>query len=263
MPFATQVFGSRLFARRRPATRRSRSSRVFASVSTSLRHRRAASLSYAWEFAYCWVRTLVLVIRAATREGFDVIQACNPPDTFWALAAPFKPFGKRFVFDQHDLCPEVYVSRFPHGSRVAHRALMLLERATYALADHVVATNESYRETAIRRGHVPARRVTVVRTGPNPDRLRKGTPVASWRHGKRYLCAYLGVMGPQDGVELALRAAAAIVRWGRDDVHFVFMGSGDSYDELVVARRPAGDRRPRDVYREDPGRDGLRDPVDG
>ena len=77
------------------------------------------------------------------------------------------------------------------------------------------------------------RRVTVVRTGPNPDRLRKGAPVASWRNGKRYLCAYLGVMGPQDGVDLALRAAAAIVRSGRDDVHFVLIGSGDSYDELV------------------------------
>jgi glycosyltransferase involved in cell wall biosynthesis len=193
----------------------------------------SGALSYAWEFAYCWTRTLFLVMRAAAQEGFDVIQACNPPDTYWALAAPFKPFGKRFVFDQHDLCPEVYVSRFPDGSRAVRRALTLLERATYALADHVVATNESYRETAIRRGNVPARRVTVVRTGPNPDRLRKGTPVDSWRNGRRFLCAYLGVMGPQDGVDLALQAAAVIVRSGRDDVHFVFVGAGDSYDELV------------------------------
>jgi glycosyltransferase involved in cell wall biosynthesis len=191
-------------------------------------------LSYAWEFAYCWARTLVLVVRAAAREGFDVIQACNPPDTYWALAAPFKPFGKRFVFDQHDLCPEVYLSRFLNGSRVVRRALIALERMTYAVADHVVATNDSYRETAMGRGHVPAHRVTVVRTGPDPERLRKGTPAASWRHGRRYLCTYLGVMGPQDGVDLALRAAAAIVEWGRDDVHFVFMGSGDSYDELVL-----------------------------
>jgi glycosyltransferase involved in cell wall biosynthesis len=200
----------------------------------------SGALSYAWEFAYCWSRTLFLVLRAAAQEGFDVIQACNPPDTYWALAAPFKPFGKRFVFDQHDLCPEVYVSRFPDGSRAVRRALTLLERATYALADHVVATNESYRETAMRRGNVPASRVTVVRTGPNPDRLRKGPPVDSWRHGKRYLCAYLGVMGPQDGVDLALRAAAAIVRSGRDDVQFVFVGSGDSYDELVSLAHELG-----------------------
>ena len=193
----------------------------------------SGTLSYVWEFAYCWVRTFALVLRAAAREGFDVIQACNPPDTYWALAAPFKPFGKRFVFDQHDLCPEVYVSRFPNGSRLVTRALTLLERATYALADHVVATNDSYRDTALRRGKVRADRVTVVRTGPDPERLTKGTPVPRWRSGRRYLCAYLGVMAPQDGVDLALRAAAAIVRSGRDDVHFLFMGSGDSYDELV------------------------------
>lgn len=192
------------------------------------------ALSYVWEFAYCWARTLALVVDAAAREGFDVIQACNPPDTYWALAAPFKAFGKRFVFDQHDLCPEVYVSRFPQGSRAVVRALEWLERATYALADHVVATNDSYRETAMRRGNVAARRVTVVRTGPNPERLRRGAPVASWRNGKRYLCAYLGVMGPQDGVDLAVRAAAALIQSGREDVQFVFMGAGDSYDELIA-----------------------------
>ena len=193
----------------------------------------SGAFSYVWEFAYCWARTLALVLEAAAQEGFDVIQACNPPDTYWALAAPFKAFGKRFVFDQHDLCPEVYISRFPQGSRAVVRALEWLERATYAIADHVVATNDSYRETAMRRGNVSAGRVTVVRTGPNPERLRRGTPVASWRSGRRYLCAYLGVMGPQDGVDLAVRSVAALVKSGRDDVQFVFMGGGDSYEELL------------------------------
>jgi glycosyltransferase involved in cell wall biosynthesis len=200
------------------------------------------ALSYAWEFAYCWVRTFGLVLRAAAREGFDAIQACNPPDTYWALAAPFKLFGKRFVFDQHDLCPEVYVSRFPDGSTLARRGLRLLERATYALADHVIATNDSYRDTAMARGRVPRDRVTVVRTGPDPERLTRGEPVPDWRAGKRHLVAYLGVMGPQDGVDLALRAAAAVVRSGRDDVQFVFIGSGDCYDELVALADELGIR---------------------
>jgi glycosyltransferase involved in cell wall biosynthesis len=191
-------------------------------------------LMYSWEFIYCWVRTLWLVLRAAAREGFDVIQGCNPPDTVWALAAPFKLFGKPFVFDQHDLCPEVYSSRFDEPSAFLTKLLLLLERATYAVADHVIATNESYRETAIGRGGVPPERVTIVRNGPDPDVQRKGSPVPDWRHGKRHLCAYLGVMGPQDGVDLALRAVAAIRRTGRDDVHFVFVGGGDSLDELVA-----------------------------
>jgi glycosyltransferase involved in cell wall biosynthesis len=189
--------------------------------------------TYVYEFAYCWLRTARLVLRAHRAEGFDVIQACNPPDTFWALALPFKLSGRKFVFDQHDLCPEVYESRFPDGSRTLLRGLRLLERATYAVADHVISTNDSYRATAMERGAVPGADITVVRTGPDPDFLRRGKQNADWRHGRRYLCAYLGVMGPQDGVDLALRAAADLARAGRDDVHFVFMGKGDSTDELV------------------------------
>jgi glycosyltransferase involved in cell wall biosynthesis len=198
------------------------------------------AMSYAWEFAYCWLRTLVLVLRSAAREGFDVIQACNPPDTYWALAGPFKLFDKRFVFDQHDLSPEVYTSRFAKPSALLLRMLFLLERATYAVADHVVATNESYREAAIERGKLPPERVTVVRSGPDPDRQRRGLAVPEWRRGRRHLCVYLGVMGPQDGVDLALRAAEAIVRSGRDDVHFVFVGGGDSFDDLVALSRELG-----------------------
>jgi glycosyltransferase involved in cell wall biosynthesis len=194
----------------------------------------ASQLSFAWEFVYCWARTLVLVLRSATREGFDVIQACNPPDTYWAMAAPFKLFGKRFVFDQHDLCPEVYASRFDSPSPILRRMLLLLERATYAAADHVIATNESYRETAIARGGVSPDRVTVVRNGPAADRFRRGSPVPDWRRGRRYLCAYLGMMGPQDGVDFAVRAAAAVKRGGRNDVQFVFMGGGESFEGLVA-----------------------------
>jgi glycosyltransferase involved in cell wall biosynthesis len=189
--------------------------------------------TYVYEFAYCWLRTARLALRAHRAEGFDVIQACNPPDTFWALALPFKLAGRKFVFDQHDLCPEVYESRFPNGSRALLRGLRLLERATYAVADHVISTNDSYRATAMRRGNVPSEDITVVRTGPDPEFLRRGTANPDWRGDRRYLCAYLGVMGPQDGVDLALGAAAELVRAGRDDIQFVFMGKGDSTDELI------------------------------
>ncbi len=197
-------------------------------------------VSYAYEFAYCWLRTAALVVRAARAEGFDAIQACNPPDTYWLLALLFRVRGVKFVFDQHDLCPEVYESRFPGGSRLVGRALRLLERATYAAADHVIATNDSYRRTAMERGRVRPENVTVVRTGPDPVRLRRGEPNADWRNGRRYLCAYLGVMGPQDGVDLALRAAAELARWGRDDVQFVLMGKGDSTAELVEMAKRLG-----------------------
>jgi glycosyltransferase involved in cell wall biosynthesis len=196
--------------------------------------------TYLYEFVYCWLRTAALVLRARRAEGFDVIQACNPPDTFWALALPFKARGTRFVFDQHDLCPEVYESRFPNGSGALLRGLRVLERATYAVADHVISTNDSYRATAIERGKVDGANVTVVRTGPDPDFLVRVAPNPEWRRGRRHLCAYLGVMAPQDGVDLAVRAAAEFARAGRDDTQFVFMGKGDSTDELVALAEQLG-----------------------
>src|SRR5207253_2811552 len=147
----------------------------------------------------------------------------------------------RFVFDQHDLCPELYESRFPDGPRFFHRALLLMERCTYQVADHVIATNDSYREVAIRRGRRRPDQVTVVRSGPDPERLRRGTPDPALRRGRRFLVCYVGVMGPQDGVDIALRAAHHIVHeMGRRDVTFTLMGTGDCFDELVALRDALG-----------------------
>jgi glycosyltransferase involved in cell wall biosynthesis len=185
------------------------------------------------EFAYSFVATLVLSLRVFRRHGFDVIQACNPPDIFWLVALLYRPFGVRFVYDQHDLCPELYRSRFTRGSRLVHRLLLSLERATYWTADHVIVTNGSYRSTALSRGRVPEPRLTVVRTGPDPDALKRGPAHPEHRRGHAHLVAYLGVMGPQDGVDVVVRAAAHLEHvMHRGDIAFTLIGSGDCYDEL-------------------------------
>jgi glycosyltransferase involved in cell wall biosynthesis len=192
-------------------------------------------LGYAWEFLYCWIRTALLSVRVLRRHGFDVIQACNPPDTYWALALPYKLLlRKRFVYDQHDLCPEVYESRFDgRSSALLGRLLLLLERATYLVADHVVSTNESYRQVAISRGGCDPKNVTVVRSGPDTDRMRPGAPVPVLRAGRENLVVYLGVMGPQDGVEHLLHAWSYIINGrGRRDCHLALLGFGDSYESL-------------------------------
>jgi glycosyltransferase involved in cell wall biosynthesis len=190
-------------------------------------------LGFAIEFVWCWALTAWLSVRCARAEGFDVLQACNPPDTYFLLGALWKLAGKRFVFDHHDLCPEVYRSRFPNGSKWLERGLRVLEQATYKTADHVITTNESYRRVALQRGRLPGERVTAVRTGPDPDRLRRRNPDPAWRNGRTHLLAYLGVMGPQDGVDLALEAMERIVHThGRDDVQLVLVGAGDCFDDL-------------------------------
>jgi glycosyltransferase involved in cell wall biosynthesis len=196
------------------------------------------ALAFVGEYAYSFLATARLALRARSQGRFEVLQACNPPDIFWPIARWLRRRdGSRFVFDHHDLCPELYDSRFPEGRRLPRRGLVALERATFRAADHVVSTNASYAEIALRRGDKSPADVTVVRTGPDPERLRRQATIPALRRGRRHLVAYIGVMGPQDGVDLAVRAAAHVVHdLGREDVSFTFMGAGDCYEEIVALR---------------------------
>ena len=200
-------------------------------------------LSYMREFLVAWLHTARLSRRVHRDEGFDVLQACNPPDTYWLLGLLWRLRGKRFVYDQHDLNPEVYVDRFGDRglrNRVLHRALLWLERATYRTAQHVISPNESYREIALTRGRVPPERTTVVMSTPDPEVLRRGDPVPGGRGDARHLVAYVGIMGPQDGVDRLLRAAKILADTGRTDIRFVVMGYGDCYDDLVALASSLG-----------------------
>ena len=195
------------------------------------------------EYAYSFAATARLVLKARRRSGaFDVMQACNPPDIFWPLARLLRRRdGTRFVFDHHDLCPELYRSRFHDQRTLAYVGLELLERMTFRTADRVTSTNESYAAVARHRGGKEAEHVTVVRTGPDPQRLFRGPEAPEVRRGREHLVAYIGVMGPQDGVDLAIRAAGEIVHeLGRRDISFMFMGAGDSYPELLALRDELG-----------------------
>jgi glycosyltransferase involved in cell wall biosynthesis len=193
----------------------------------------SGALGYLVEFVYCWLATLVITSVLQARRGIDVLQACNPPDTYWLLARLHRPFGTRFVYDQHDLCPEVYQSRFGSSRGPLLRGLLALERATYSTADHVFVTNDSYREVALERGHVSPDEITVVRSGPDPDRMVRTEERPELRDGRTHLCCWLGIMGPQDGVDLLLRSLAFYVHdMGRVDTRFAILGYGDCLEDL-------------------------------
>jgi glycosyltransferase involved in cell wall biosynthesis len=203
--------------------------------------------SFVTEYAYSFLATAWQAFKARRRGRFAVMQACNPPDIFWPLALILRALDRtKFVFDHHDLCPELFQSRFPGAHPEApdslpYRGLRALERATHRTADHVISTNDSYREVAITRSGKKPGDVTVVRTGPDPERLRRGEPRPDLRRGRKYLAAYIGVMGPQDGVDIVVRAADVVVnQLGRDDICFTLIGSGDCFDELVALRDQLG-----------------------
>lgn len=189
--------------------------------------------AFLWEYVYSFAATAWLTARAWRRDRFDVIQACNPPDIFWPIALAFRLAGVRFVFDHHDLCPELYESKFENDTSVFYRGLRFLEWCTFRSAHRVTSTNDSYRTIAIKRGGKHPDDVTVVRTGPNPEKLRAGEADPSLRRGRPHLAVYIGVMGAQDGVDLAVRTVDHVVhKLGRTDISFTFIGSGESFDEL-------------------------------
>jgi glycosyltransferase involved in cell wall biosynthesis len=180
------------------------------------------------EFVWCFVRTLMKSVRIAARgPGFDIIHACNPPETYWLLALLWRPLGKRFLFDHHDLSPEMYVAKFGKEDGVVYRGLKFLEAMTFKSADVVVTTNESHKQVAVDRGGVKPEHVFVVRSGPDLQRLAVQQPDPSWKQGKKHLLVYLGEMCVQDGVDHLIRAVRILRdELGRSDFHCVLVGGG-------------------------------------
>ena len=187
------------------------------------------------EYLWAFVCIFVLSVRVGLfGRGFDVLQVCNPPEIFWPTTFLWKAFGKRVVFDHHDLTPELFVAKFGGGRGIVHRLFLLMEKLTFLSADFVISTNESYRAIARTRGGKPDDRVFVVRNGPEPRRLRRVDPDPAWRRGRKHVVAFLGEIGEQDGVDRLLRMARHIIRdLGRDDIQFVILGGGPYYDATV------------------------------
>lgn len=190
----------------------------------------SGALGYLAEYGsaiFWWYKLSMQIYR---KKPFQVIHGCNPPDLIFTVAIPFKALGVKYVFDHHDINPEFYIAKF--GKKDFFYKLMLVfERITYRIADYSIATNESYREIAIRRGKIPAENVTIVRSGPKLDRLRIVPANDAYKKGRRYLVGYLGVICESEGIDLLLDAVKKIVAH-RQDVQFAIVGGGTSLDEM-------------------------------
>jgi glycosyltransferase involved in cell wall biosynthesis len=185
-----------------------------------------SAVGYLKEYASALFYEFRLAWRVYFGRGFDAIHACNPPDLIFLVALPFKLLGKKFVFDHHDINPELYEAKFDRRGFL-WRLLVLAERLTFFFADIVIATNESYRNIAIKRGHKPPGRVFVVRSGPDLRRVRLMPVDPRWKNGRRYLVGFVGVIGGQEGIDLLLQSVKYLVHdMGRADIQFVLVGDG-------------------------------------
>jgi glycosyltransferase involved in cell wall biosynthesis len=198
-------------------------------------------IAHIGEYFVSLASQLVLSVVVAVREGFSVIHAANPPDLLWMVAAPYRLFGKRFVFDHHDLVPELFEERFGRDRKTLLSIARFMERMSFRLASHVISTNESYRQVAIDRGGKSESDVTVVRNGPDPADFPDVAADEEIRSLAPTVIGYLGNMNPQDGVDCLLRAASIIKNeYQRTDIAFVLIGSGDSFDNLARMKDELG-----------------------
>jgi glycosyltransferase involved in cell wall biosynthesis len=190
-------------------------------------------LGYAREYGQSLWRIRGLVRRLARDRQFDVVHAANPPDVLLLAALDLKLRGACFVFDHHDLVPELIEARFAgRGGRALRPVAVSVERLAFRLADVVLATNESYRRIAVERGRKLPEDVFVVRNGPDLSRFRPVPPDPALRKGRPHLVAYLGVMGEQDGIDHAVQALAALHR-RRRDWRALFVGEGEMLEPMT------------------------------
>jgi glycosyltransferase involved in cell wall biosynthesis len=199
-------------------------------------------IGYLWEYGYSLVAMFILSVWVFFRRGFDIIHAHNPPDVMVLVAALYKPLGKKFVFDHHDLAPEMYFARFEgEGSQVVFRGLAFFEKLTCRLANHVIATNQSYKTMEMQRSGIPDERITIVRNGPDLARLHPVEPDPVLRQKASTILGYVGVMGFQDGVDYFLRAVQHLTRdLGCTDIYCVIIGKGDAWEGLQNITRQLG-----------------------
>jgi glycosyltransferase involved in cell wall biosynthesis len=188
-----------------------------------------SKLGFLREYGYSFAMAGFLAARVFLTDRFDAIQVSGTPDIYFALAAPFRLLGRPLVLDQRDLSPELYALRYGRRDGATYRALCWLERKSYRTADQVITVNATLRQAAQARGSLPPGTVTVVGNGPCLERTHRRVPRPELKRGKKFLCCWLGLMGPQDRVDVALRAIGHLIQViGRADCHFAFVGDGES-----------------------------------
>ncbi|MEO8720419.1 MAG: glycosyltransferase family 4 protein [Ginsengibacter sp.] len=188
------------------------------------------SVALFWEF--------FLSVKVYYKKKFQVIQGCNPPDLIFLVALFYKMFGVKYVFDHHDINPELYIAKY-NKKGFFYKFMLLAERLTFKTANYSIATNESYKEIAITRGKMPIDKVQVVRSGPKLDRLTLGDGNIIHKKGRRFLIGYVGVIGEQEGLDLLLEAAEIIIK-KRKDVQFAIIGDGTGLAKIKETTAESG-----------------------
>lgn len=198
--------------------------------------------AYLVEYSYSFIAMFLLSFFVWSKRGFDIIHTANPPDTAVFIGMFYRLFGKRFVFDQHDLVPELYLARSGKTtSSVVYKFFLWMEKLSFRFSDLVIATNQSYRKIAMERGKLPGDRVVIVRNGPDMKKLHLVSEDPELRKKAQTIIGYVGMIGSQDGLDYLLRSLNRLRNdLGREDFYCVIIGKGNIISDLKKLKQKLG-----------------------
>lgn len=192
----------------------------------------SGAVAYAKEYLHALWHMFRLARVVRRERGFDVIHGCNPPDLIFLLGLRYRMSGVRYLFDHHDVCPELFEAKF-NKRGLLYKVMLIWERMTFAVADVSMATNESFRRIAITRGKMQPEDVFVIRSAPKVETFLPGPGNRDYRRGAATVMGYVGVIGQQEGMDLLVQAAEHLIRkLDKRDVHFVIVGFGPTLEEV-------------------------------
>ncbi|MBU1343654.1 MAG: glycosyltransferase family 4 protein [Proteobacteria bacterium] len=197
------------------------------------------ALGYLVEYSSALFWEFIFSTGIFLKHGFGIIQGCNPPDNIFLISLLFKIFGVKYIFDHHDVNPELYYAKFERKDFL-YNVQCRLEKMTFRCSDVVMSTNQTYKKIAIERGNISPDDVFVVRNGPDLDKFKPVAPIPELKYGKNYLVGYVGTMSVQEGLDILLEAAHYIKANGRNDIYFTCIGGGPGLDELIQMKNDMG-----------------------
>ncbi len=190
----------------------------------------SGAMGYLLEYSTALFWEFWLSIKIYSKQKFHVIHGCNPPDLIFMVAFFFKFLGVKYVFDHHDINPELYIAKYDKKG-FFYMLMLFFEKLTFKTANYSIATNLSYKEIAVRRGGMNPEKVQVIRSGPKLDRLKIHPPNDKYKKGRKFLIGYVGVIGEQEGIDLLLQSLKIIIS-KRQDIQLAIVGGGTHVEEL-------------------------------
>jgi glycosyltransferase involved in cell wall biosynthesis len=194
--------------------------------------------TYAWRLLKFLWKSSGRLTRLQARNRYDLIHIHNMPDFLVFAAWYAKLNGVKLILDVHDLVPELFASKFEATRGSAYLGLLRkMERVSAGFVDHVIVSNDLWRQTLIARS-VSEERCSVFLNHVDPAVFygRQRT-----RNDEKFIIIFPGSFQWHQGLDIAIEALVQVrSRVPNAELHLYGGGGGDQKVDLVQLAQRLG-----------------------